>query len=51
MIALITDKVIYEDNDSIMFSEVMSFFFLWEQGQYLWNLYIKRKRVYTDVLG
>lgn len=41
MIALVTSKVIYEDNDSIMFSEVMSFLFVWEQGEYLWNLYIK----------
>ena len=48
---MITDKVIYEDNDSIMFAEVTSFFFLWEQGEYLWNLYLKGKCVCSDILG
>lgn len=35
MIALITDKVIYEDKDTVS-SEVI-FFFLQEQEKYHWN--------------
>lgn len=37
MIALITDKVIYEDKDTVSSEVIFFFFFLQEQEKYHWN--------------
>lgn len=43
MVALIIDKIIYEDNNSIMFSEVMSFFFFVKASVISLKFIYKRK--------
>lgn len=43
MIALITDKVIYEENSSITFSDVMPFFFFVRAGGISLKFIYKKK--------